>query len=187
MKCYYNFYHKEKQSKIPLKRCECDPECPEMIPSLNKRGQPAKYFKGHGGRGKPRLDMIGERNPRYRNGRRILGPYEQVKAPNHPNTQKIGYIQEHRFLMSEKLGRPLKPGEVVHHINGNKKDNRIENLQVMTRGEHQRYHAKKDMSKRVCKKCESNITHIDKKTGYSVWYGNEKDGFVCMRCYHKKK
>ena len=45
-----------------------------------------------------------------------------------------------REIMEEHLSRKLKPNEVVHHINEDTLDNRIENLQVMTRGEHQRHH-----------------------------------------------
>ena len=46
----------------------------------------------------------------------------------------------HILLMEEILGRPLKENEVVHHINGDKRDNRPENLQVLDRGEHTSLH-----------------------------------------------
>lgn len=46
----------------------------------------------------------------------------------------------YRLVMEEHLGRPLRPGEQVHHINGDPTDDRIENLQLMTVQEHSRLH-----------------------------------------------
>ena len=49
-------------------------------------------------------------------------------------------IAEHRAIMAIYINRPLKENEIVHHLNHNKKDNRIENLEIMSSGEHTHFH-----------------------------------------------
>lgn len=51
-----------------------------------------------------------------------------------------GWVFEHRLVMEEHLGRPLKPDEVVHHLDGNVTNNQLENLQLITVPEHRQVH-----------------------------------------------
>lgn len=78
--------------------------------------------------------LAGKKHHRWRGGRIRRRGYILIHAPDHPNcdgnTRK--YVLEHRLVMENHLGRYLEPHENVHHINGKRDDNRLENLELWT-------------------------------------------------------
>lgn len=70
------------------------------------------------------------------------GDYIYALVPNHPNATKNGYVLHHRIVVENHIGRLLNADEVIHHKDGNKKNNDISNLEITTNNEHARHHAK---------------------------------------------
>lgn len=68
--------------------------------------------------------------------------YIATYMPEHLGSRKSGYLREHTSKAIKVLGRALKVGEVVHHINGNKQDNRNCNLLICNKGYHSMIHWK---------------------------------------------
>lgn len=86
----------------------------------------------------------------WKGGRTKSGDYIKVYAPDHPNASVTGYVGEHVLIASQKIGRPLQPGEHAHHDNEITTDNRPENIVVLTASEHKKlHHARKKERKGV--------------------------------------
>ena len=68
--------------------------------------------------------------------------YILVKRKKHPYANPNGYVRQHRLVMEKHLGRYLLPTEKVHHIDGNKQNNKIKNLELLnSQSEHiKKYH-----------------------------------------------
>ena len=127
----------------------------------------------------------------------MVYPYNRVYIPNHPNADCRGCVMEHRLIMENHIGRYLRKDEIVHHINHNKTDNRIENLQLMMKIDHDRLHAptnpfnnRIDMSDRKCIECGSTTTYTIKYSNgceYQFWRRHPitKQEWVCSKCRDK--
>lgn len=81
----------------------------------------------------------GNKSAHWKGGKTHNEGYVYIWRPKHPKIKR-GYIAEHRLVMEKHLGRYLESGEIVHHINGVKNDNRIENLKLFSRKEHPKHH-----------------------------------------------
>jgi hypothetical protein len=133
--------------------------------------------------------LKGSNNPNWKGGKVDNGSgYLMIKRLGYQSAKKDGYVYEHRLVMEEHLGRKLESYEIVHHKNGNKKDNRIENLEVITQSEHVGIHLTKDKSNRICYQCGSNNTGVD-KNGWHKWYKHFiwENEWVCNKCYMKNR
>ena len=96
----------------------------------------------------------GSKHPRWKGGRVINSQgYVLVYAPEHPLKNANNKIREHRLVMEKFIGRQLHSYEDVHHINGNKQDNDIENLQLLGKRAHARLHGRKMVKKGIYKNC----------------------------------
>ena len=106
----------------------------------------------------------GKNHYKWQGGVSMHNGYRLLTQPDHPFCNKDGYVREHRLVMEKHIGRYLKPEEVVHHINGDRLDNKVENLQIISVEEHTR------------------TTHIGKK-----WTGDRKKQSDKMKAIRKTR
>jgi len=83
-----------------------------------------------------------DKHYKWNGGKRITNQgYIEIKSSNHPFKNKQGYVPKHRLVVEKYLKRYLTKDEIIHHINGDTKDNRIKNLYLFSkRWEHCVYH-----------------------------------------------
>jgi len=89
-------------------------------------------------------------------------------------------IPQHRIIMEKHLGRKLHTDEIVHHINGNPKDNRLKNLKVMSRSDHARYHnTGTEMTTLTCPNCHKTFQRPTVRVIWKRKHGQKN--FYCSR------
>jgi hypothetical protein len=105
------------------------------------------------------------------------GDYNYCIVRNHPRATKYGYVLHHRIVMENYLNRLLLDTEIVHHVNGDRLDNRPENLVVMDSVKHNKLHGLNQGRKYVdlvCPYCGKkftrphNKTHLARKGQYTM-------------------
>lgn len=114
------------------------------------------------------------------------GEYNYAVVKEHPYAIDHGYVLHHRIVVENHLGRVLDPKEIVHHLNEDKKDNRIENLRVMTSLEHNKLHGSQKLRKKAriqCPYCSCVFIRNHSQTHLGKGYG--KYTFCSRKCSAK--
>ena len=112
---------------------------PTMRSRLVRAGIP---LKSRGYRSPKEVRRYGTEHHNWKGGTYVMSDgYVMEYAPDHPDAPKgKGYVLQHRLIIERALGRYLLSTEVVHHRNGDKQDNRLENLEILTRSKHMKLH-----------------------------------------------
>ena len=138
-----------------------------------------------------------KRHPCYKENKKLdVAGYRIVRI--HKNGRNMP-VREHRYVMEQFLGRELGSQEIVHHVNHDKTDNRIQNLLIMNSREHHHLHSSSPEGREMCKKAQKLGWLAHKKNMLGRWC-NEHERCsscgtkqirhqakgLCKRCYLKQ-
>lgn len=110
------------EGDFPIRKC-CIDECNGFVTARNLCNKHYHRFSRYGDPLKCKFQERGS-------WQKTTSGYIIAFKPDHPSSNKNGYILQHRYIMEEYLGRRLFPEETVHHKNGDRADNRLENLEL---------------------------------------------------------
>lgn len=185
-------YKTNRMNNASKIKCQCSPECPDIIPSITFNGDPRTFVKGH--------EMRGPNGPNYKGGiKESKEGYYTYKFPNHPYATKDGYVAGHRLVMEqyysiifdEEVFLPY-PKYEIHHIDENVKNNSLINLELVTHKEHRKLH-EIDMSDRFCcsPDCkEPTKVYYDKIRNRPMWrkniFSSLSGDYLHEKCFKRK-
>ena len=124
-------------------------------------------------KGKKSPKTIGTLNGNWKGGRYKKSGYIFILSKDHPFSNNSEYVREHRLVMEKHLGRYLQTNEIVHHINGIKDDNRIENLVITKNGSHTTLHMHKRHGGPFIKICPTCKKEFDKQRQSTIFCSKE--------------
>jgi hypothetical protein len=160
---------------------------PEIIAKWKASRLAGKGFN-HTDETKERLSAVskgkrkGFENPVWKGGRsKTSEGYIIVRMPDSPMASPNGYVKEHRLVMAAHLGRDLLREEVVHHINGDKTDNRLENLELTNQSVHVAGHNGRHSEATKAKIAAAN------RAVYSTPEGREKQRKRALAASNRRK